>query len=199
MRNKLAIQIFSFVFFTSFAAVMFNEAILLPQAGEVTDNKTANLLQNSSGELSTKFRSDFSEDIRQDTNVLLTVDTEKINEGNKDEMVFISDDRSDPSENSRKPSDHIALVDKNMKIYWRAEPLDPDLGTTVDVLGIFRKTDGGAEILEGVFRDPNRDGIVMGKIKNKKVEGLEHYNILIRVNGETPETFLIDPKLKMVN
>lgn len=132
-----------------------------------------------------------------DTNVLLKVDTENITQDNYDGTVEITDDRSNSSEVSRKPSEHVALVDKNMKIYWRAEPLDPQLGVTVDVLGIFRKTEGGAEILENVFRDPNQDGIVMGKIKNKNIDGLEYYNILIRVNGETPETYVIDPKLKM--
>ena len=135
----------------------------------------------------------------KDTNVLLRVDTENITEDTKEEFVFISDDRSDSSENSSSPSEHIALVEKNMKIYWRAEALDPQSGVTVDVLGIFRKPEGGSEILEGVFRDPNKDGIIMGKIKNKQVEGLEYYNIMIRVNGENPKTFLIDPKLKMIN
>lgn len=135
----------------------------------------------------------------KDTNVLLRVDTENITEDTKNEFVFISDDRSESSENSSSPSEHIALVEKNMKIYWRAEALDPQSGVTVDVLGIFRKTEGGSEILEGVFRDPNKDGIIMGKIKNKKVEGMEYYNIMIRVNSENPKTFVIDPKLKMIN
>lgn len=135
----------------------------------------------------------------KDTNVLLRVDTENITEDTKNEFVFISDDRSESSENSSSPSEHIALVEKNMKIYWRAEALEPQSGVTVDVLGIFRKPEGGSEILEGVFRDPNKDGIIMGKIKNKKVEGMEYYNIMIRVNSETPKTFLIDPKIKMIN
>lgn len=135
--------------------------------------------------------------LKRDTNVLLRVDTNNITQENYDETVQISDDRSDPSEESRKPSEHVALVDKNMKIYWSASPLDAQSGVSVDVLGIFRKTEGGAEILENVFRDPNRDGIVMGKIKDKDVEGMEYYNLLIRVNGEIPQTFIIDPKLKM--
>ncbi|MDX1751674.1 MAG: hypothetical protein R3259_00690 [Salinimicrobium sediminis] len=135
----------------------------------------------------------------KDTNVLLKVDTENITEDTKNEFVFISDDRSESSGNSSSPSEHIALVEKNMKIYWRAEALEPQSGVTVDVLGIFRKPEGGSEILEGVFRDPNKDGIIMGKIKNKKVEGMEYYNIMIRVNSETPKTFLIDPKIKMIN
>ena len=135
----------------------------------------------------------------KDTNVLLRVDTENITEDTKNEFVFISDDRSESSGNSSSPSEHIALVEKNMKIYWRAEALEPQSGVTVDVLGIFRKPEGGSEILEGVFRDPNKDGIIMGKIKNKKVEGMEYYNIMIRVNSETPKTFLIDPKIKMIN
>lgn len=140
---------------------------------------------------------DKDEILRRDTNVLLTVDTENITEENKNDFVRISDDRTDIPDNSNIPSEHIAVVDKNMKIYWSAEALNPETGVTVDVLGIFRKPQGGAEILDGVFRDPNNDGIVMGKIKNKKVDGLEYYNIMIRINAETPQTYLIDPKLKM--
>ncbi|NJW53759.1 hypothetical protein [Salinimicrobium oceani] len=135
--------------------------------------------------------------VREDTNILLTVDTENITEETVNEHVKITDDRSNPAENSSSPSDHIALVDKNMKVYWSAVPLNSEGGTTVDVLGIFRKPEGGAEILEGVFRDPNKDGVIMGKIKNKKIDGLEYYNIMIRINGVTPQTFMIDPKLKM--
>ncbi|MFD0976850.1 hypothetical protein [Salinimicrobium gaetbulicola] len=136
-------------------------------------------------------------EVREDTHVLVTVDTENISEETKNENVFITDDRSDPSQNSEKPGEHIALVDKNQKIYWRGEPKDPSANVSVDIVEIRRKADGGAEILEAVFRDPNKDGIIIGKIKNKKVSGLEYYNIVIRINGESTQTFVIDPKIQM--
>ncbi|MGB7784641.1 MAG: hypothetical protein WBL27_00940 [Salinimicrobium sp.] len=199
MRKKLFIQILGVALIAALVALATSETGFIGQGEKKAENNNTGLLKSASGEILALEVADFSVAVKKDTNVLLTVDTEKINDANHDVTVTISDDRSDSSESSRKPSDHITLVDKNMKIYWRAEALDPQLGTTVDVLGIFRKTEGGAEILEASFRDPNKDGVVMGKIKNKKVEGLEYYNILIRVNGENPKTFLIDPKLKMTN
>ena len=155
--------------------------------------------QSIEGENFYFIESDVNTIVREDTNVVLTVDTENITEENKNDYVVFSDDRSDPSENSGTPSEHVAYVDKNMKIYWSGVAKDPSGGATVDILEVHRKPEGGAEILEAVFRDPNKDGIVIGKIKNKKVSGLESYNIVIRVNGESPKTFVIDPKLKMTN
>lgn len=149
------------------------------------------------GDRSLSIEMESSEILREDTNVLVTVDTDNISEETKNENVFFTDDRSDASVNSTNPSEHVAVVDKNMKIYWRGEAKNASGDVTVDIIEVRRKADGGAEILEAVFRDPNKDGIVIGKIKNKKVSGLEYYDIVIRVNGETPQTFVIDPKLKM--
>lgn len=137
--------------------------------------------------------------VKEDTYVLVTVDTENISEETKNENVFITDNRSDSSENNKKPEEHVALVDKNMKIFWSGEAKDPSGNMTVDIVEIRRKAEGGAEILDAVFRDPNKDGIVIGKIKNKKVSGLEYYNIVIRVNGDTPKTYVIDPKIQMIH
>ena len=199
MRNELFIQILGVALISALVALATSETGFIGQGEKKAENNNTRLQKSTSGEILALEVADLLVAVKQDTNVLLTVDTEKINDANLDVMVMISDDRSDPSENSQKPSEHVAMVDRNMKIYWSAEALDPQLGTTVDVLGIFRKPEGGAEILEASFRDPNKDGVVMGKIKNKKVDGLEYYNILIRVNGETPKTFLIDPKLQMKN
>lgn len=149
------------------------------------------------GERSLSIERGSSEVLREDTNVLVTVDTDNISEETKNENVFFTDDRSDASVNSTNPSEHVAVVDKNMKIYWRGEAKNASGDVTVDIIEVRRKADGGAEILEAVFRDPNKDGIVIGKIKNKKVSGLEYYDIVIRVNSESPQTFVIDPKLKM--
>ena len=196
MSIKVTIQILLILHFVSITGVNISESSSI-STGEATNHSA--MLESYSRELIASSVNDLTSAFRKDTNVLLTVDTENITQENYEETVFISDDRSENSQGNQKPSEHIALVDKNMKIYWSAEPLDPETGTTVDVLGIYRKTNGGAEILDGVFRDPNKDGIVMGKIKNKKVQGMENYNILIRVNGETPETFIIDPKIRMDN
>ncbi len=197
MRKKPTIQILPvfLVLCLSFGTFSCNEHKTNGDREQVASGEMS-LLQNSSEDILAMNSEILPVEARKDTNVLLTVDTENITEETVEEFVKISDDRSGSSENVL-PSNHVALVDKNMKIYWSAEALNPQLGTTVDVLGIFRKPEGGAEILDGVFRDPNKDGIVMGKIKNKKVEGLEYYNIMIRINEETPRTFVIDPKLQM--
>lgn len=130
----------------------------------------------------------------KDTRVVVSVDTENITEENMYDYILFSDDRSDSSE---KPINHVAVVDKNMKIYWSGEAMDPESGVTVDIIEVYRKQEGGAVILDKVFRDTNQDGVVVGKIKNKKVQGFENYNIIIRVNTESPQTFVIDPKIKM--
>ncbi|MCC8360690.1 hypothetical protein [Salinimicrobium sediminilitoris] len=197
MRKKPTIQILPvfLVLCLSFGTFSCNESKTQGDPEQVASGEMS-LLQNSSEDILAMNSEILPVEATKDTNVLLTVDTENITEETVEEFVKISDDRSGSSEGVL-PSDHVALVEKNMKIFWSAEALDPQLETTVDVLGIFRKPEGGAEILDGVFRDPNKDGIVMGKIKNKKVNGLEYYNIMIRINEETPRTFVIDPKLQM--
>lgn len=133
----------------------------------------------------------------RDTNVLLTIDTKTINENNVDTKVVFSDDRSDPATNPGNPETFTSIVDKNMKVYWSGVAKDEDSFETIDIIAIYRKPEGGAEILESTFKDPNRDGIVIGKIKNKKVDGLEYYTVVFRINGDTPRTFVVDPKLQM--
>lgn len=135
----------------------------------------------------------------KDTNVLLTIDTKTINENNVDSKVVFSDDRSDPTTNPGNPESFTSIVDKNMKVYWSGVPQDSDSNETIDIIAIYRKPEGGAEILESTFRDPNRDGIVIGKVKNRNVSGLEYYSVVFRINGETPRTFVVDPKLQMNN
>lgn len=135
----------------------------------------------------------------KDTNVLLTIDTKTINENNVDSKVVFSDDRSDPATNPGNPESFTSIVDKNMKVYWSGVPQDSDSNETIDIIAIYRKPEGGAEILESTFRDPNRDGIVIGKVKNRNVSGLEYYSVVFRINGETPRTFVVDPKLQMNN
>jgi hypothetical protein len=195
MRKKAILGTFSSIFIVCLSVLIFSCKENVDGQQKFAENTA--LLQNPSVEIPAINIGEISAVNPKDTHVLLTVDTENITEETKNDFVVISDNRSDPSGSSGFPSEHIALVDKNMKIYWSAVALNPQSGTTVDVLGIFRKAEGGSEILDGVFLDPNKDGIVMGKIKNKKVDGLEYYDILIRINEESPRTFVIDPKLQM--
>ncbi len=134
---------------------------------------------------------------RKDTHILLTVDTETINQNNIDAKVVFSDDRSDPIENPGDPKTFISKVDKNKKVFWSAVPKDPIIDLSIDVLAIFRKEDGGAEIMEDVYIEEGRKGVVVAKIKNKKVFGLENYSVVFRINEDNPRTFVVDPKLEM--
>ena len=165
-----------------------------------TDEKQQAMIENSNI-LETQHPSNGKADVvkKKDTHVHLTIDTRSINENNKNSMVIFSDDRSNPSENPGDPEQYVSLVDKNMKIYWSGQPADASSDKTIDILEVYRKPEGGAEILEKTFRDPNKDGIVIGKVKNKNVTGFENYNIVFRINGDTIQTFTIDPKLKMTD
>ena len=165
-----------------------------------TDEKQQAMIENSNI-LATQHPANGKADVvkKKDTHVLLTIDTRSINENNKNSMVIFSDDRSNPSENPGDPEQYVSLVDKNMKIYWSGQPADANSDKTIDILEVYRKPEGGAEILEKTFRDPNKDGIVIGKVKNKNVTGFENYNIVFRINGDTIQTFTIDPKLKMTD
>ncbi|TVZ27633.1 hypothetical protein JM83_2683 [Gillisia sp. Hel_I_86] len=134
---------------------------------------------------------------RRDTHILLTIDTENIDEGNLNATIVFSDDRSDPSENPGNPEKFTSVVDKNMKIYWSGIPKDENSTDVIYILEVIRKQQGGAEILKKTFKDPNKDGVVVGKVKNKKVEGFEYYSVKFSINGTTVRTFEVDPKLKM--
>ena len=153
-------------------------------------------LVNTSGNL---IRFSNSEEIQaKDTHILLTIDTKTINQNNINSKVIFSDDRSNPNENSGDPASFTSKVDKNMKVYWSGVAKDTTTGDEVAILGIFRKPDGGAEILESLSKDPNRKGVVVGKVKNKSISGFEYYSVEFRINQDTLRTYLVDPKLKMI-
>ncbi len=134
----------------------------------------------------------------KDTHILLTIDTKTINQNNISAKVVFSDDRSDPIQNPGDPASFTSVVNKNMKVYWSGVAKDTTSGDEVAVLGIYRKPDGGAEILESLAKDPNKNGVVVGKVKNKNITGFEYYSVEFRINEDTLRTFLVDPKLKMM-
>lgn len=134
----------------------------------------------------------------RDTYILLTIDTKTINQNNIDSKVVFSDDRSDPAENPGDPASFSSVVNKNMKVYWSGVAKDTTSGDVVNILGVYRKPNGGAEILESIGKDPNKNGVVVGKVKNKTVSGFEYYSVEFEINQDTLMVFLVDPKLKML-
>ncbi len=134
----------------------------------------------------------------KDTHILLTIDTKTINQNNLNSKVVFSDDRSDPAQNPGDPASFTSIVNKNMKVYWSGVAKDTTSGDVVNILGVYRKPDGGSEILEIIGKDPNKNGVVVGKVKNKSVSGFEYYSVEFEINQDTLMVFLVDPKLKML-
>lgn len=137
------------------------------------------------------------EDEGEDTYVTVTVDTENINEDNLNETVFFTDSRSNSTSTVSSPENHIALVNQNRRIYWSGKTLNGNSEETIEIIEIYRKPEGGPMILTRTYTDPNLEGTIIGDIRSDYVEGLELYNLVLRINGEDERTFTIDPKIQM--
>ncbi len=134
---------------------------------------------------------------RKDVQVVLEIDTDGITQQNLDtKVLFVNVGDSTPSRTGN-PKNFLTKVYKNKKIQWSAVAKDETSGLTIDVLAVFRKQDGGAEIVDNFDYDRSKKGVVVAKIKNKKVEGFENYNVVFRINEEPARTFVVDPKLQM--
>ena len=135
------------------------------------------------------------DDTPRDTNILLTVDTQNINEDNLDTTVIFTDDRSNPVGNPGDPENFTSLVDRGMKVYWRGQTKDGNSSVIIDILEVERKPDGGSKILESISKE---DRLIVGQVRNEYVSGLESYHITISIiNAQNTKTFTIDPKLQM--
>lgn len=131
----------------------------------------------------------------QNTQITITVDTEKINSNNKKQCVVFSDDRDDPPQAPGKPEDYVSSVSKNMKVTWVGKSENGQ--DTVEIHEVSRKSkDGGSKILEK-SKNTSNNGTVEAKVKDEDVSGYELYDVKFRINGE--KEFTIDPKLMMVN
>ena len=140
---------------------------------------------------------DGNEEEGEDTYVTVIVDTENINEDNLNETVFFTDSRSSGTSNLSSPLNHTALVNKNRRIFWSGKTLDENNFETIEILEIYRKQDGGEVILTRTYTDPDLEGVVIGDIRPDYVDGLEFYNLVFKIHGETERTFTVDPKIKM--
>ncbi len=137
------------------------------------------------------------EDEGEDTYVTVTVDTENINEDNLNETVFFTDSRSNSTSTVSSPENHIALVNQNRRIFWSGKTLNGNSEETIEIIEIYRKPEGGPMILTRTYTDPNLEGTIIGDIRSDYVEGLELYNLVLSINGESERTFTIDPKIQM--
>lgn len=128
----------------------------------------------------------------KDTNVKLTVDTENINESNKEQMVIFSDDREeDPSNYS---GSFKATVDKNQEIIWEAIAMT-NSADEVSVTNVSKT--GGSDIIDTPIQDPNNRKRFKAKVKNQTIVTEEDYQVTIKINGA--DTYTLDPKLIMNN
>jgi len=134
---------------------------------------------------------------RKDVRIILEIDTEGITESNLDSKVVFINVGDTTSTGSGNPKTFLTKVYKNKKVEWSAVPKNINSNVTIDVVAIFRKEDGGAVIMDDTYVEEGKKGVVIAKIKNKKVEGIENYNVVFRINEQPPRIFVVDPKLKM--
>ena len=131
------------------------------------------------------------------TNILVTVDTGKINGNNVENFVVFTDDNGNSRGKPGNAKDFTSKVEKDKWVYWKGKAMDESSSDSVEIIEVQRKSrDGGAEILSSTSRVQN--GTVKGKIKDKDVQGEELYDLTFSINGDPQKTFTIDPKLKML-
>lgn len=134
----------------------------------------------------------------KDTHIKLAikkdVDPNTINQGNVARMIIFEDDRNDNPEKPGDPGDWVSTVDKNMKVYWNGVS-NPDKNISIKINEVVRKNTNQVRILKKArYSDTNKDGFVVGHVKNKEVHGDEDYRINFTINSKR---LFIDPKLKM--
>lgn len=138
---------------------------------------------------------------KKNTYIYVVVDTDSINEENKNEKVDFSDNFGG-SYSGKHPSKFISLVNENKNIIWCGIVKEAAKNPThrVAVKKILRKPGTtGPEILHNPpFLEENESGVVIGKAKKSKVSGDEDYNIILEVSkGGNKVEYHIDPKMRM--
>ncbi len=135
--------------------------------------------------------------ISKDAEVLLTIDTENINENNLNTTVVFSNVGETESGGSGDPSNFLTTVYQKMKITWRGVPKDQNSTAVIEVTDVERKIDGGAKLLRFSTKEYKNKALEM-KIKGRYIEGTEYYNVKFRItDGNSVREFEIDPKLEM--
>lgn len=131
------------------------------------------------------------------TNILVTVDTSKINgSSDVDKHVIFTDDNGNSTGKPGNSREFTSKVEKNKWVNWRGQAKGGKPTDSVEILDVQRKPkNGGSEIL---LFTRIEDGMVTGKIKDKNVQGEELYDLTFRINADAQKTYTVDPKLKML-
>lgn len=133
----------------------------------------------------------------KDAEVLLTIDTETINENNLNTTVVFSNVGESEQGSSGNPSNFLTTVYKKMKISWKGVPKDQNSTAIIEITDVERKLDGGAKLLRFGTKEYKNKALEM-KIKGRYIEGIEYYNVKFKITeGDSVREFEIDPKLEM--
>ncbi len=133
--------------------------------------------------------------ISKDAEVLLTIDTENINENNLNTTVVFSN--VGETGHTGDPSNFLTTVYQKMKITWKGVPKDQNSTAVIEITDVERKIDGGAKLLRFSTKEHKNKALEM-KIKGRYIEGTEYYNVKFRIiDGNSVREFEIDPKLEM--
>jgi hypothetical protein len=133
----------------------------------------------------------------RNTNITLAVkpkvDVDSITQKNVKEKINFTDDRGDPV-NPSDPVKWVSKVDNSKKVQW-AGVNDPGRNIAFKIIEVNREQTSPVKILkEDIYKDQNKDGIVIGDVRNTEVTGEEQYKITFTINAKELH---IDPKLKM--
>ena len=132
---------------------------------------------------------------KKDTIITVIVDTENINQDNKNQMTEIVDNRGGASRGGRH-REFTTNIDYDKWVVWDGRPMS-NSDHYVNIIQIAKKSVGGGKTLlkKSVY---NGETQVRAKARKKYEEGEELYDIHFDVvRGGSAERFVIDPKLKI--
>lgn len=133
----------------------------------------------------------------KNTNIYVLVDTASINHTDPDKYVEISDNRGDKP---NKAKHFTATIDKKKKVYWHALVKDslsyPEHSVKISKIEM-KTVNGGTQLLRKKSYTHKADEVIRGKVKKKYMDGEQNYNIILIVNNDIENPYIIDPKLRM--
>lgn len=131
------------------------------------------------------------------TTVTLTVETNGITQGNKNDHVTFTDDQGDPGENKGHPDLYVSTVNKGARITFKGVPKSGS--DTINITSVVKKPTSTNDILvqpiAGATNNPNGGDELTAVVAGRQITGNEYYTVSFNINGG-PE-FPIDPQLKM--
>ncbi|GAB4164189.1 MAG: hypothetical protein Tsb0033_25320 [Winogradskyella sp.] len=114
----------------------------------------------------------------KDTNITITVDTNGINDQNKNQKVIFSDDLGDPQQPPGHPEQYTSTVYKDQKITWTAYARNGQTPITIENI----KKDGGKVLMKDLKRGDGANKYT-AKIKDGNDGDEENYSVTIGLAG----------------